>query len=146
MELSEILTLLERFDASTATSLKLELGDLRLKLEKGTAAPAAAGTVAAVQVAAPVQAPAAAPAPAEPEGVEVKAPLVGTFYAAPAPREAPFVSVGDTVKKGQTLCVLEAMKMMSEVPAPMDCVILEVLAKDGELMGFDAPLFRVREL
>ena len=146
MELSEILTLLERFDASTATSLKLELGDLRLKLEKGNAAPAAAGTVAAVQVAAPVQAPAAAPAPAEPEGVEVKAPLVGTFYAAPAPGEAPFVSVGDTVKKGQTLCVLEAMKMMSEVPAPMDCVILEVLAKDGELMGFDAPLFRVREL
>ena len=146
MELSEILTLLERFDASTATSLKLELGDLRLKLEKGTAATAAAGTGAAVQVAAPVQAPAAAPAPAEPEGVEVKAPLVGTFYAAPAPGEAPFVSVGDTVKKGQTLCVLEAMKMMSEVPAPMDCVILEVLAKDGELMGFDAPLFRVREL
>ena len=146
MELSEILTLLERFDASTATSLKLELGDLRLKLEKGTAATAAAGTVAAVQAAAPVQAPAAAPAPAEPEGVEVKAPLVGTFYAAPAPGEAPFVSVGDTVKKGQTLCVLEAMKMMSEVPAPMDCVILEVLAKDGELMGFDAPLFRVREL
>ena len=146
MELSEILTLLERFDASTATSLKLELGDLRLKLEKGTAAPAAAGTAAAVQAAAPVQAPAAAPAPAEPEGVEVKAPLVGTFYAAPAPGEAPFVSVGDTVKKGQTLCVLEAMKMMSEVPAPMDCVILEVLAKDGELMGFDAPLFRVREL
>ena len=146
MELSEILTLLERFDASTATSLKLELGDLRLKLEKGTAAPAAAGTAAAVQAAAPVQAPVAAPAPAEPEGVEVKAPLVGTFYAAPAPGEAPFVSVGDTVKKGQTLCVLEAMKMMSEVPAPMDCVILEVLAKDGELMGFDTPLFRVREL
>lgn len=146
MELSEILTLLERFDASTATSLKLELGDLRLKLEKGTAATAAAGTVAAVQAAAPVQAPAAASAPAEPEGVEVKAPLVGTFYAAPAPGEAPFVSVGDTVKKGQTLCVLEAMKMMSEVPAPMDCVILEVLAKDGELMGFDTPLFRVREL
>ena len=146
MELSEILTLLERFDASTATSLKLELGDLRLKLEKGTAATAGAGTVAAVQAAAPVQAPAAASAPAEPEGVEVKAPLVGTFYAAPAPGEAPFVSVGDTVKKGQTLCVLEAMKMMSEVPAPMDCVILEVLAKDGELMGFDAPLFRVREL
>ena len=146
MELSEILTLLERFDASTATSLKLELGGLRLKLEKGTAATAAAGTVAAVQAAAPVQVPAAASVPAEPEGVEVKAPLVGTFYAAPAPGEAPFVSVGDTVKKGQTLCVLEAMKMMSEVPAPMDCVILEVLAKDGELMGFDAPLFRVREL
>ena len=53
---------------------------------------------------------------------------------------------GDTVKKGQTLCVLEAMKMMSEVPAPCDCVILEILAKDGDLVGFDAPLFQVREL
>ena len=140
MELSEILTLLERFDASSATSLKLELGELRLELEKGGAPAAPAAGIPA----APAQAPAAAPAAVE--GVEVKAPLVGTFYAAPAPGEAPFVSVGDTVKKGQTLCVLEAMKMMSEVPAPMDCVILEVLAKDGELMGFDAPLFRVKEL
>ena len=146
MELSEILTLLERFDASTATSLKLELGDLRLKLEKGNAAPAAAATAAAVQAAAPLQAPVAAPAPAEPEGVEVKAPLVGTFYAAPAPGEAPFVSVGDTVKKGQTLCVLEAMKMMSEIPAPMDCVIEEILVENGSLAGYDAPLFRVRRV
>ena len=140
MELSEILTLLERFDASSATSLKLELGELRLELEKGGAPAAPAAGIPA----APAQAPAAAPAAVE--GVEVKAPLVGTFYAAPAPGEAPFVSVGDTVKKGQTLGVREAMKMMSEVPAPMDCVILEVLAKDGELMGFDAPLFRVKEL
>ena len=76
----------------------------------------------------------------------MKPPPVGTFYAASAPGEAPFVSVGDTVKKGQTLCVLEAMKMMSEVPAPCDCVILEILAKDGDLVGFDAPLFQVREL
>ena len=146
MELSEILTLLERFDASTATSLKLELGDLRLKLEKGNAAPAAAGTVAAVQVAAPVQAPAAAPAPAEPEGVEVKAPLVGTFYAAPSPEAAPFVRAGDRVKKDNTVCIIEAMKMMSEVPAPCDCVIEEVLPASGDLVGYDQPLFRIREL
>ena len=84
--------------------------------------------------------------PAQAEGTTVKAPLVGTFYAASAPGEAPVVSVGDTAKKGQTLCVLEAMKMMSEVPAPCDCVILEILAKDGDLVGFDAPLFQVREL
>ena len=145
MELSEILTLLERFDASTATSLKLELGDLRLKLEKGTAAPAAAGTVAAVQVAAPVQAPAAAPAPAEPEGVEVKAPLVGTFYAAPAPGAEPFVKVGDAVKRGQTVCLLEAMKMMSEVKAPCDCVIEAILPQDGALVSYGDALVRYRE-
>ena len=145
MELSDILALLDRFDASTAGSMKLRLGDLRLELNKA-AAPAAMSPAAAVPAAATAPVPAAAAAETQPEGTTVKAPLVGTFYAASAPGEAPFVSVGDTVKKGQTLCVLEAMKMMSEVPAPIDCVILEVLARDGELMGFDAPLFRVREL
>ena len=146
MELTDILALLDRFDASSAAVMKLRLGDLRLELSK-TAAPAAVLPGTAVETApAAVAAPAAPAAAAQSEGTAVKAPLVGTFYAAPAPGEAPFVSVGDTVKKGQTLCVLEAMKMMSEVPAPCDCVILEVLAKDGELMGFDAPLFRVREL
>lgn len=146
MELSDILALLDRFDASSAASMKLRLGDLRLELNKN-AAPAAVAP-------APVPVPADAPAPvpgaempkAQAEGTTVKAPLVGTFYAASAPGEAPFVSVGDTVKKGQTLCVLEAMKMMSEVPAPCDCVILEILTKDGDLVGFDAPLFQIREL
>ena len=134
MELSDILALLDRFDASTAGSMKLRLGDLRLELNKA-AAPAAMSPAAAVPAAATAPVPAAAAAETQPEGTTVKAPLV-----------APFVSVGDTVKKGQTLCVLEAMKMMSEVPAPADCVILEVLAKDGDLVGFDAPLFQIREL
>lgn len=145
MELSDILALLDHFDASSAASMKLRLGDLRLELNKA-AAPAVIAPAAAVPAAAPVPAPAAVAPEAQPEGTTVKAPLVGTFYAASAPGEAPFVSVGDTVKKGQTLCVLEAMKMMSEVPAPADCVILEVLAKDGDLVGFDAPLFQIREL
>ena len=79
-------------------------------------------------------------------GCLITAPLVGTFYAAPAPGEAPFAPVGASVRKGGTVCVLEAMKMMSQVPAPFDCVIEEVLRKDGELAEFGAPLFRVREL
>ena len=145
MELSDILALLDRFDASSAASMKLRLGDLRLELNKASA-PAAMAPEAASPAAAPVPAPAAVAPKTQPEGTTVKAPLVGTFYAASAPGEAPFVSVGDTVKKGQTLCVLEAMKMMSEVPAPADCVILEILAKDGDLVGFDAPLFQIREL
>lgn len=150
MELSDILTLLDRFDASTAASMKLRLGDLRLELNKYAAPAAVLPAAAPVPGAAPAlvsaPAPAAEASEAQPEGTTVKAPLVGTFYAASAPGEAPFVSVGDTVKKGQTLCVLEAMKMMSEVPAPCDCVILQVLAKDGDLVGFDAPLFQIREL
>ena len=141
MELKDIFALLDRFDGSSAAVLELEMDKTRLRLEK-----AGAGSAA---YAAP--APAAAPAavsevPAAPPGTFLKAPLVGTFYASPAPGEPPFVKAGDTVKKGQTVCVLEAMKMMSEVPAPWDCVIEEVLMQDGDLAAFDAPLFRVREL
>lgn len=143
MELADILALLDRFDGSSAARMELELGELKLCLEKGGGVPAA--PAAPIPVAPAPAAPAPA-APTEIQGSLVKAPLVGTFYAAPAPGEAPFAAVGDTVKKGETLCVLEAMKMMSEVPAPTDCVILEVLVRDGDLVGFDAPLFRVREL
>ena len=147
MELSDILALLDHFDASSAASMKLRLGDLRLELNKNAApaavAPAAVPVVAApAAVAAPV--PAAEAPKARAEGTTVKAPLVGTFYAASAPGEAPFVSVGDTVKKGQTLCVLEAMKMMSEVPAPCDCVIEEVCCANGDLVAFGDALFRYR--
>ena len=148
MELSDILTLLDRFDASTAASMKLRLGDLRLELNKYAAPAAVLPAAAPVPGAAPAPVPAPAPAAeaseAQPEGTTVKAPLVGTFYAASAPGEAPFVSVGDTVKKGQTVCLIEAMKMMSEVPAPCDCVIEEVLKASGELVAFEEPLFRYR--
>ena len=107
-----------------------------------------AAAIAAVSAAVPVQAPApaAAPAPAREEAPAVTAPLVGTFYTAPAPDQAPFVAVGDRVKKGQTVCLIEAMKMMSEIPAPMDCVIEEILVENGSLAGYDAPLFRVRRV
>ncbi|MCI9376336.1 MAG: acetyl-CoA carboxylase biotin carboxyl carrier protein subunit, partial [Oscillibacter sp.] len=86
-------------------------------------------------------APAAAPVQ-EAEGPVVSAPLVGTFYAAPAPDQPPFVSAGDRVQKGQTLCLLEAMKTMVEVPAPCDCVIEAVLKANGELAAFGDALMR----
>ena len=70
------------------------------------------------------------------------APLVGTFYAAPAPEQPPFVSVGDKVAKGQTVCLLEAMKTMIEVPAPCDCVIAAILKANGDLAAFGEALMR----
>ena len=82
---------------------------------------------------------------AEPEGLFITAPLVGTFYAASAPDAAPYVQVGDHVKKGQTVCLMEAMKMMNEVQAPCDCVIEAVLQQDGALVSFGEPLIRYRE-
>ena len=87
-------------------------------------------------------APAAAPAP---EGKCITAPVVGTFYMAPAPDQPPFVQVGDKVQKGQTVCLMEAMKMMSEVKAPCDCVIEAILQEDGALVSFGDDLIRYRE-
>lgn len=143
MDLNEIKALMDRFDTSACTVLELEEGNLRLRLEKGTAPVSVAPEIQAAPAAPGAAAP--QPAPAE-EGQTLNAPLVGTFYAASGPDSAPFVQAGDRVKKGQTVCILEAMKMMSEIPAPMDCVIEEVLMDNGSLAGFDAPLFRVRRL
>ena len=163
MDLESIYALMERFERSSLTGLELEQNGTRLKLDRTvTAAPAAAAPIPAAApvlsappadqaaqedraeyIKAPLVSPAAAPAPA---GKCITAPLVGTFYAASGPDSAPFVKAGDQVRKGQTVCILEAMKMMSEIPAPMDCVIEEVLMDNGSLAGFDAPLFRVRRL
>ena len=142
----EIFDLMDRFERSNLQSMKLSMQDFSIELSH----PAPAAAPAVIPMAAPAAAVSAAPAtpaPAAPEAPEapaITAPLVGTYYAASAPDQAPFVAVGDRVSKGQTVCLIEAMKMMSEVPAPADCVVEEVLAADGEPVGYDAPLFRIR--
>ncbi len=154
MQLEQIQALLQAFDNSQAVSLVWQEGEQKLSLKK---APAFAQSVAVpmappAPIAPAVLAAPAAPAteqpqqPAQPVGETINAPLVGTFYAASAPGKPVFAAVGDTVKKGQTVCLIEAMKMMSEVPAPFDCVIEEVLIADGELAAFGAPLFRITRL
>ncbi len=132
----DIYDLMERFGRSKLSSLKYANQDYSIELTQGGA---------------PVVTPApeaSAPIAAEPEkdvdGPTVDAPLVGTFYARPAPDRPPFVKVGDTVSKGQTLCLLEAMKMMSEIPAPCDLVVESLLKTDGELCAFGEPLVRYR--
>ncbi len=86
------------------------------------------------------QAPAAAP---EPEGTEVTAPMVGVFYAAPAPGDEPFVRVGSKVKAGETLCIIEAMKVLNEVTAEADGEVLEICVADGDLVEFGSCLMRI---
>ena len=134
----EIFDLMDRFQRSSLRSMKLSCQDFSIELEQG--APAAA---AAAPAAVPAPTVAAAPAP-QPESLVISAPLVGTYYAASAPDQPPFVNTGGRVKKGQTVCLIEAMKMMSEVPAPCDCVIEEVLKANGELAAFGEALFRYR--
>ena len=134
----EIFDLMDRFQRSSLRSMKLSCQEFSIELEQGASAAAAAAPAAV-----PAPTVAAAPAP-QPESPVISAPLVGTYYAASAPDQPPFVNPGDRVKKGQTVCLIEAMKMMSEVPAPCDCVIEEVLKANGELAAFGEPLFRYR--
>lgn len=93
----------------------------------------------------------AAPAQQEPEqiaeekgGNVVKSPLVGTFYAAPSEDAQPFVKVGDTVKKGQTLAIVEAMKLMNEIESEFDGVVTEILVENEDNVGYGQPLFRIQ--
>ena len=145
------------------TRVRVEESDgSAVELECGVAAPAAAPAAAPVApVAAPAPAPApvpaaapeAAPAPeAEPAGDEaldmahttaVRAPMVGVFYAAPAPGAEPFVHVGSKVKKGETLCVIEAMKVMNEVTAEADGEIVDICVKDGDLVEYGCCLMKI---
>ena len=116
-----------------------------VELERASAAQPVAvpvpmpGAVAAPAVA-PVAMPAAAP---EPKGTEVTAPMVGVFYAAPAPGDEPFVRVGSKVKAGETLCIIEAMKVLNEVTAEADGEVLEICVADGDLVEFGSCLMRI---
>jgi oxaloacetate decarboxylase alpha subunit len=102
------------------------------------AAPAAAATPA------PAAAPAAAPASGRPASwVAVESPMVGTFYAASAPDQPPFVAVGDEVMAGSTLCIVEAMKLMNEIPADFMCVVREVCVENAQPVEFGQALFYV---
>ena len=138
MELQELYGLMDRFAASGLTALEWEREGERVALRREA-------VVSAVSAVVPPSTP-DAPEEAKEQGETVTAPLVGVFYAAPAPEEPPYVTAGAQVKKGETLCLIEAMKMMSEVPAPADCVVEEVLAKDGEAVGVGTPLFRIRRV
>lgn len=126
-----------------------------VELERASAAqPVAVPMPMPSAIAAPVAAPAAAPAapepatqtPAaapEPKGTEVIAPMVGVFYAAPAPGDEPFVHVGSKVKAGETLCIIEAMKVLNEVTAEADGEVLEICVADGDLVEFGSCLMRI---
>mgnify|MGYP001014112912 FL=1 len=150
MYIKQIKALLQEFDASTLSKLKITQDAFSIELEKNigvVAAPVMAAPAAAV-AAAPVAATTAESAPAAPvhAGDMILSPMVGTFYAAPSPDSAPFVKVGDRVKKGQVIAVLEAMKIMNELEAEFDCKIVSVLVSDAQAVEYDMPLFAVEKL
>ena len=167
MNISEIKDLLAQFDASTLREFSYKNNGEELNLSKNqtssvTAAPVAPtvevvapAPQAPVAPVAPVAEPAAVETPARPveeasapaqaaEGEVVESPLVGVAYLSPSPEKPAFVSVGDTVKKGQTLLIVEAMKVMNEVPAPKDGVITEILVANEEVIDYGKGLVRIK--
>lgn len=128
-------TAVELERASAAQSVAVPM-----PMPSAMAAPVAAPTVAPAAPEPAAQTPAAAP---EPKGTEVTAPMVGVFYAAPAPGDEPFVHVGSKVKAGETLCIIEAMKVLNEVTAEADGEVLEICVADGDLVEFDSCLMRI---
>ena len=145
-ELKDVaLELMDALKAKGLGEVELEMDDVKIKIKSAPPAPVvpvAAAPVAAA--AAPAAAPAAAQdeaaaAPAEelPAGTEVKSPLVGTFYSSPAPDAPPFVLVGQKVKEGDTLFIIEAMKTMNEIKAPCDGTVVRILAQPGDMVEYN---------
>ena len=159
MDLDKIQRLLEIVAESGMAEVKVEEGDFRLTVRttprvEASAAPASVVMAAPPAALAPPAAPAAptasAPAPPAEPGAGanealVLAPIVGTFYEAPAPDADPFVSVGDRVEVGQTLCIIEAMKLMNEIQAEEAGTVTRVLVRNAEPVEFEQPLFVIEK-
>ena len=162
MNLNEIKDLMAQFDQSSLREFSYKNGTDELQFSKNEArmaseAPAQVAPVPAAVAASPVvstpstpveSAVEEAPVPAEttvaPEGDVVESPLVGVAYLAAGPDKPAFVTVGDSVKKGQTLVIIEAMKVMNEIPAPKDGVVTEILVSNEEMVEFGKGLVRIK--
>ena len=157
MDKNEIRELIRIFDKSDITKLKIKEGDFSIELQKGfeggvvhtTVAPAA--PIVQASAPAPVATPAVnvggeASINAAPVGLSMKSPMVGTFYKSPAPGAAPFAKVGDVIRKGQPIAIIEAMKIMNEIEAEFDCKILAILVEDGQPVEYDMPIFSVEKV
>jgi len=152
MDLRKLKKLIDLVQESGIAELEITEGEEKVKIVKGGAASIAPASAAALGLAAaaPVEArpaPAAAAAPpaagpeAGQEGHVVKAPMVGTFYRSPSPDAKPFVEVGQTIKEGQTICIIEAMKLMNEIEADASGVVKAVLVENGQPVEYGQPLF-----
>ena len=162
MDLKEIRQIIEMMKRHDLSLFHLERDGMKIKLKKGVdydaflssyqgggnvshapvqAAPAPTLLPASTPVAESTE---AAPAPAAGSGKMIPSPMVGTFYRSSSPGEAPFVKEGDSISEGQTICIIEAMKVMNEIKAETSGVIARVVANDGTPVQYDQPLFELK--
>ncbi|MGI6206110.1 MAG: acetyl-CoA carboxylase biotin carboxyl carrier protein [Anaerovoracaceae bacterium] len=146
MELNELYRLMEKFRASGLAKLEIRQGDSLVRMEM----PRQSANVPVEKIHEPFVPDSGGNAASEDnenqEDLFIRSPIVGTFYAAPGEGMDPYVKAGDKVRKGDVLCIVEAMKMMNEISAPYDCEILEVCKENASPAGYDDPLFKVREI
>ena len=148
MDIRKIKKLIELVEESGITELEVQEEEGTVRISRAATAVAPAAIQYAAAPVAPVAAPAAVPAPASPaeapaaevSGHQVRSPMVGTFYRSPSPEAKAFVEVGQTVKVGDALCIVEAMKMMNRIEADKAGVVKAILVNDGEAVEFDQPL------
>ena len=141
MDIRKIKKLIELVEESGITELEVQEEEGTVRISRAAPAVAPAAIQYAAAPVAPAAAPAAAPAPAaEVSGHQVRSPMVGTFYRSPSPEAKAFVEVGQTVKVGDALCIVEAMKMMNRIEADKAGVVKAILVNDGEAVEFDQPL------
>ena len=148
MDLRKLKTPIDLVQNSGISELEISEGEEKIRIAKHlTAAPATTvvsmpmAAPAAHAAVAPAPTPAAAPAPAQAEGHVMKAPMVGTFYRSSGPDAAPFVEVGQAVKAGDTLCIIEAMKLMNEIEADISGVIKAIQVENGQAVEYGQPMF-----
>jgi len=153
MDLRKLKKLIDLVEESGISELEITEGEEKVKIVKGGLALVAPATQVATahsvgggaetRAAAPAAAPPAEPAEAAQEGHVLKSPMVGTFYRAPSPDAASFVEVGQTVKEGQTICIVEAMKLMNEIEADASGVVKAILVENGQPVEYGQPLFLI---
>ena len=132
MDIRKVKKLIELLEESNINEIEIKEGEESVRISRG-------GSIVAAP-AAPAPAPAVEAAPAAPTGHTVNSPMVGTFYRSPAPSAPAFIEVGKTVKAGDVICIVEAMKMMNQIEADKSGVIEAILVEDGQPVEFDQPL------
>jgi acetyl-CoA carboxylase biotin carboxyl carrier protein len=156
MDIKDIKTLIKMVTETDITEFEMESAEEKILIKRGkgqeivhmtapvTYAPAAPVAATVATAAAPVAAAPAAPAVSKYEAIT--SPIVGTFYQAPSPESEPYVKVGSIVEKGQTFCIVEAMKLMNEIEAEFKCKVIEIVKENAKPVEFGEPLFLVERL
>lgn len=144
MDLKDVYELLDKFDGSACCEMELNLNGMQLSLKKYSSIAVPSGLNNVVAGNTQTQAEQVTDNESAGDAIQIKAPLVGTFYQAPGPDEQPYVKVGQQVKKGDVVGIIEAMKLMNEVVAPQDGVILSIDATDGNMVQYGQVLFTMK--